>query len=97
MMDIVLVLLRAWASWGRRPAIFAILGLLFILYASVCVAILLWGLIAVGGGYGFYAFLRLIDKVGVVDAYPLAHIVGTCVSFVPREFIISSVVRRIVC
>ena len=47
--DIVLVLLRAWSTWGRRTKVCIVLAAMFVVYASICVAIIIWGVI-VGGG-----------------------------------------------
>ncbi|EIW61378.1 uncharacterized protein TRAVEDRAFT_44194 [Trametes versicolor FP-101664 SS1] len=44
----VLVLLRAWATWGRRKRMLTILGTLFIVYASVSIAMLTYGNIDAG-------------------------------------------------
>ncbi|EJF62251.1 hypothetical protein DICSQDRAFT_161121 [Dichomitus squalens LYAD-421 SS1] len=62
----VLVLLRAWATWGRHVKILAILAALFVLYAAASVSLLVWGVVSVG-----------------YNAYPLASIVGTCISSIP--------------
>lgn len=44
----VLVLLRAWATWGRRKRMLTILGTLFIVYASVSIAMLTYGNVDAG-------------------------------------------------
>ncbi|KAI0638558.1 hypothetical protein C8Q77DRAFT_1154181 [Trametes polyzona] len=44
----VLVLLRAWATWGRQKKMLTILGSLFLLYASVSIAMLVYGVIDSG-------------------------------------------------
>ncbi|KAI0375966.1 hypothetical protein BV20DRAFT_960051 [Pilatotrama ljubarskyi] len=40
----ILVLLRAWATWGRQKRMLTVLGTLFGVYACVCIAMLIYGL-----------------------------------------------------
>ncbi|OBZ70481.1 hypothetical protein A0H81_09761 [Grifola frondosa] len=44
----VLVLMRAWATWGRRRKILAALVIMFTIYAVVSISILTWGVIMLG-------------------------------------------------
>ncbi|PIL37512.1 hypothetical protein GSI_01206 [Ganoderma sinense ZZ0214-1] len=44
----VLVLLRAWATWGRHVKILLVLAALFVVYAVASIAILTWGIVSVG-------------------------------------------------
>ncbi|KAH9899472.1 hypothetical protein C8Q73DRAFT_322722 [Cubamyces lactineus] len=44
----VLVLLRAWATWGRRKNMLALLVILFFIYASASIAFLAYGIIEAG-------------------------------------------------
>ncbi|KAI0682617.1 hypothetical protein C8Q76DRAFT_321864 [Earliella scabrosa] len=62
----VLVLLRAWAMWGRHVKILAVLAKLFVAYAVITGSLLTWGIVSTGN-----------------DAYPMSHIVGTCVGYIP--------------
>ncbi|KAH9927078.1 uncharacterized protein BXZ73DRAFT_102674 [Epithele typhae] len=66
----VLVLLRAWATWGRHPQLLWALGMLFGLYSMICLGILAWGFV-------------VTSERGSVDAYPFAGIVGTCIGSIP--------------
>ncbi|KAM5534441.1 hypothetical protein V8D89_011908 [Ganoderma adspersum] len=50
----VLVLLRAWATWGRHVKILLVLATLFVIYAATSIAILTWGIVSVG--YDAYPF-----------------------------------------
>ncbi|RDX53728.1 hypothetical protein OH76DRAFT_1144380 [Lentinus brumalis] len=63
----ILVLLRAWATWGRHVKILGLLTGMFIVYAAVSITFITYGVISVG-----------------YDAYPLAHVVGACIGYLPQ-------------
>ncbi|KAI0832806.1 hypothetical protein BC628DRAFT_1415050 [Trametes gibbosa] len=64
----VLVLLRAWATWGRQRRMLTILGSLFIVYASVSIAMLIYGVIEAGeGAYPLAAVTR--SCIGLFPPY----------------------------
>lgn len=48
LLDSVLVLLRAWATWGRHVKILAALAAMFFLYAAVSITFITYGVISVG-------------------------------------------------
>ena len=45
----VLVLLRAWATWGRHVRILAALATMFVVYAAASISFITWGIVSVGG------------------------------------------------
>lgn len=58
----VLVLLRAWATWGRQRKMLTLLGSLFLVYASVSIAMLTYGVIDSGGMYAPMTFLFSAER-----------------------------------
>ena len=72
----MLVLLRAWVTWGKQPKVFFGLGALFIVYAAICIAIILWGLISGGGksyGNGRLFSLTLTIRPTVSGCVPVVR------------------------
>ncbi|KAI0758085.1 hypothetical protein C8Q74DRAFT_1390378 [Fomes fomentarius] len=48
----VLVLLRAWATWGRHVKVLAALATMFVVYATVSISMITWGIVSIGdAGY----------------------------------------------
>lgn len=45
----VLVLLRAWATWGRHVRVLAALATMFVVYATVSISMITWGIVSIGG------------------------------------------------
>ncbi|KAI0650364.1 hypothetical protein C8Q79DRAFT_381243 [Trametes meyenii] len=85
----VLVLLRAWATWGRQRKMLAVLVTLFSIYALVSTTMLTYGIIDGGGvcalhtpcmGYG-----AMDIQLRSVDSYPLSNITRTCIGVLPAH------------
>ncbi|KAH9854967.1 hypothetical protein C2E23DRAFT_901880 [Lenzites betulinus] len=63
----ILVLLRAWATWGRQKKMLTVLGSLFIVFGAVSITMLTYG---------------VIDK-RVGDEYPHTSFTRSCIGVIP--------------
>ncbi|KAI9064914.1 hypothetical protein FKP32DRAFT_1675297 [Trametes sanguinea] len=81
----VLVLLRAWATWGRRKKMLSLLVALFVAYASVSIMMLTYGIVKAGyNGYPYSSVTRTCIGVLPGDAWVLwvPSLVLECAIFV---------------
>ncbi|KAL7282681.1 hypothetical protein ACG7TL_004155 [Trametes sanguinea] len=68
----VLVLLRAWATWGRRKRMLTLLVALFVTYASVSIVMLTYGIVKAGyNAYPYSSVTRTCIGVLPADAWVL--------------------------
>ena len=83
----VLVLLRAWATWGRHFKILLVLATLFVIYAAASIAILTWGIVSVGCTWQMYARRSITTAdLRTDDGYPFSFVVGTCIEYIPCAY-----------